>query len=399
MSTAGALGTTNAACDVLIQGAGIGGLTLGIALQQRGYKIQIVERAAELTEVGAGIWMAANPMQVFARLGFAERVIEAGWPVRVLRLQDSKFGGILTTDMSLIAKQYGFETIALHRAVLQRLLFDQLQADPVRFGCEAESVTQSGDQLFVNLSDRSSCAASILVGADGLNSAIRRMAGLGGEKRYSGSSSYRAIARGARILPAEAGHEAHEIWAKGCRIGFSKINADDYYWYMTFDAPDGESSSASQRKVHAETLFRSHFPQWIGLLETTSPDDILRTDLSDLKPLSQWSSGRIGLIGDAAHATTPNLGQGGAMAVEDALTLADTFKEAGLNNTAWKRFAQIRRRKVDWIVSTSWSIGKICHVGNPLLRLLRNTALKMTPESVTQKQMQRICTLPCESGH
>jgi 2-polyprenyl-6-methoxyphenol hydroxylase-like FAD-dependent oxidoreductase len=385
-------------CDVLIQGAGIGGLTLAIALQQRGYKVKLVERADGLTEVGAGIWMAANPMQVFSRLGFAEKIIEAGWAVKLVRLQDWKSGNIQTTNMSQIAKEYGFETIALHRVVLQRLLFEQLEADSVRFGCEVKSVSQSGDQVFASLSDRSSCAAAILVGADGFNSQMRLMAGLGGVKRYSGSSSYRAIARGAHPLPAEAEHEAHEIWAKGCRVGFSKINTDDYYWYMTFDAPAGEASSASEIRTHAETLFRTYFPQWIGLLQNTRAQDILRTDISDLKPLTQWSSGRIGLIGDAAHATTPNLGQGGAMAVEDALTLADSFRELGLNEAAWKRFEQLRRKKVVWTVATSWSIGKICHLGNPLFRSLRNIALKKTPDSVTQKQIQRIYSLESTSG-
>jgi 2-polyprenyl-6-methoxyphenol hydroxylase-like FAD-dependent oxidoreductase len=393
MSTARVQEETKAHCDVLIQGAGIGGLTLAIALQQRGYKVKLVERADGLTEVGAGIWMAANPMQVFSQLGFAEKIIEAGWAVKLLRLQDWKSGDIQTTNMPQIAREYGFETIALHRGVLQRLLFEQLQADSVRFGCEVKSVTQSGDQVFASLSDGSSCAAAIFVGADGFNSQMRLMAGLGGVKRYSGSSSYRAIARGAHLLPADAEHEAYEIWAKGCRVGFSKINTDDYYWYMTFDAPAGEASSASEIRTHAERLFRTYFPQWIGLLEKTRTQDILMTDISDLKPLRQWSSRRIGLIGDAAHATTPNLGQGGAMAVEDALVLADAFKKLGLNEAAWKHFEQFRRKKVDWTVSTSWSIGKICHLGNPLFRSLRNIALKKTPDSVTQKQVQRIYSL------
>jgi len=370
---------------------------LAIALQQHGYKVKLVERSAGLVEVGAGIWMAANPMQVFARLGFAEKIIEAGWTVKLLRLQDWKSGDIQTTNMSQIAKEYGFETIALHRGVLQRLLFEQLEANSVHFDCEVKSVTQSDDQVFASLSDGSSCAAAIIVGADGFNSQIRRIAGLGGVKRYSGSSSYRAIARGAHLLPAEAEHEAYEIWAKGCRVGFSKINADDYYWYMTFDAPVGEASSASEIRTHAERLFRNYFPQWIGLLQNTRTQDILRTDISDLKPLRPWSSGRIGLIGDAAHATTPNLGQGGAMAVEDALALADAVDELGLNEAAWKRFEQRRRKKVDWTVSTSWSIGKICHLGNPLFRSLRNIALKKTPDSVTQKQVQRIYSLESTS--
>lgn len=162
---------------------------------------------------------------------------------------------------------------------------------------------------------------------------------------------------------------------------------------MTFDAPAGEASSASKMRAHAGTLFRTYFPQWIGLLLKTRTEDILRTDISDLKPLSQWSVGRIGLIGDAAHATTPNLGQGGAMAVEDALALAESFEQCGLNESAWKRFEQHRRKKVDWTVSTSRSIGKICHIRNPVFRLLRNVALKKTPASVTQKQVQRLYSL------
>jgi 2-polyprenyl-6-methoxyphenol hydroxylase-like FAD-dependent oxidoreductase len=246
-------------CDVLIQGAGIGGLTLAIALEQRGYKVQLVERSSRLTETGAGIWMAPNPLQVFSRLGFAERIIEAGWRIELLRLQDSKSGDLQITKMSEISKQFGFETIALHRGVLQRVLHAQLQYNPVRFGCEIQSINQSGGLLFTNLSDGTSVTAAIVVGADGFNSQIRRMAGLGGEKRYSGSSSYRAIARDACVLTPEAGHEAYEIWSAGCRVGFSKINAADCYWYMTFDAPPGETSSADGGELMPRHCFAPTF--------------------------------------------------------------------------------------------------------------------------------------------
>ena len=388
---------SSANCDVLIQGAGIAGLTLAIVLQQRGHRVELIERSSGITEIGAGIWMAPNPMQVFSRLGFAGKIIEAGWGVELLRLQDSKSGDLQITNLSKISKEFGFETIALHRGVLQRLLYEQLQEKSVRFGCEVQSVNQSGEQVFANLSDGSSVVAAILVGADGFNSQIRRMAGLGGVKRYSGSSSYRAIARGARILAPEFGHEAYEIWSKGCRVGFSKINSDDYYWYMTFDAPAGETSSADKMSTHAETLFRTHFPRWIGLLQKTRPEEILRTDISDLKPLPKWSSGRIGLIGDAAHATTPNLGQGGAMAVEDALALAESFAHAGFNESAWRIFERRRRKKVDWTVTTSWSIGKVCHTGNRLFRFVRNFVLKKIPESVSQKQVQRMYNIEAPS--
>ncbi|HEY4359096.1 MAG TPA: FAD-dependent monooxygenase [Acidobacteriaceae bacterium] len=379
--------------DILIQGAGIGGLTLAIALQQRGYSVKIVERSETLSEVGAGIWMAANPMQVFDQLGIAENVTAAGWMVKRLRLQDYRGFDIQVTDMSAVAKLFGFETVALHRSVLQKVLFEQLPADTVLFGTEVKALSQDKESVSVQLADGSRVRARVVVGADGINSRIRSHLSLGGEKRYSGYSSYRAIAKRARLLPAESDHEAYEIWGEGCRVGFSKINADDYYWYMTFDSPAGETRSVEQMRSHAGSLFKTFFPQWGGLLEYTSPEEILRTDISDLKPLKKWSSGRVGLIGDAAHATTPNLGQGGAMAVEDALALAKSFQEVGLSEAAFERFEQRRRDKVNWAVSTSWTIGKMCHIKNPIVRSLRNAVLMYSPKSVSRKQIVKLYSI------
>ena len=386
--------TPNAASvDVLIQGAGIGGLCLAIALQQRGHSVLVVERLNGLSQAGAGIWMAANPMQVFDFLGFADKVVEAGWVIETLRLEDFNGSTIQTTDMSEISKAFVFETIALHRSALHRILYQQLSSQTVLFGREVQSFVEEEDHVSLRLSDDSTYTAKVVIGADGLSSSIRTMAGLAGEKRYSGSSSYRAIARGASILPTEASHDAYEIWAKGCRVGFSRINPSDHYWYLTFDAPAGEQMSPVERQTHARSLFRSFFPQWIGLLDHTHSDEILRTDISDLKRLPRWSSGRIGLLGDAAHATTPNLGQGGAMAVEDAYVLAEVFDQEGFNQAALQKFEQRRRNKVDWTVSTSWSIGRLCHIGNPLGRRIRNALLKLTPKSVSRKQIEKLYSL------
>ena len=119
--------------NVLIQGAGIGGLTLGIAMIRKGYTVRIVERASGLSEVGAGIWMAANPMQVFDRLGFAEKITAAGWAVHRITLQDYQGAVLQASDLSAVAKLFGFETVALHRAVLQRVLSEQLPSNVVIF--------------------------------------------------------------------------------------------------------------------------------------------------------------------------------------------------------------------------------------------------------------------------
>jgi len=379
--------------DVLIQGAGIGGLTLAIALLQKGYTVRVVERTRGLSEIGAGIWMAANPMQVFDRLGFAEKITAAGWMVHRITLQDYNGEILQVADLSEVSRLFGFETVALHRSVLQRVLFEQLPSGVVVFGAEVKSLVQNKDSVSLQLTDSTSINAKVVVGADGIHSRIRQLASLGGEKRYSGSSSYRAIARGTRLLSPELDHDAYEVWGKGCRVGFSKINATDYYWYMTFDSAPEKSYSPEERKTHAEKLFRGFFPQWIGLLENTRVDEILQTDISDLKRLPTWSSGRISLIGDAAHAATPNLGQGGAMAIEDAYSLTHAFQQAGLNGQAFDLYEKQRRAKVDWTVSTSWSIGRICHFKNPVLRTLRNGILKKALSGHSEKQLRKLYSI------
>jgi|SRR6185312_5121580 len=379
--------------DVLIQGAGIGGLTLAIALMQRGYTVRIVERASGLSEVGAGIWMAANPMQIFDRLGFAEKIMTAGWAIHRITLQDYNGDTLQASDLSAVAKLFGFETVALHRSVLQRVLSEQLPSDVISFGTEVKSLSQSADTVSVLLTDGSSIKAKIVVGADGLHSQMRNFASLGGTMRYSGSSSYRAMAKGSNLLPPELDHDAYEIWGKGCRLGFSKIGIDDYYWYMTFDSEQGKSFSPTDRRAHAESLFREFFPKWITLLENTASEAILQTDISDLKSLQSWSSDRIGLIGDAAHATTPNLGQGGAMAVEDAYALTNAIEEVGLNKSAFELYEKRRREKVNWTVSTSWNIGRMCHWKNPVLRSLRNLAVRKMLSSGGEKQIRKLYSI------
>lgn len=376
--------------DVLIQGAGIGGLTLAIAMFQKDYAVRIVERASGLSEIGAGIWMAANPMQIFDRLGFAEKITAAGWMVHRITLEDYNGDILQASDLSAIAKLFGFETVALHRAVLQRVLSQQLPSGIVTFGTEVKNFTQSADAVSVLLTDGSRMNAKIVVGADGIHSRIRQLASLGGTTRYSGSSSFRAIARGAHLLSPELNHDAYEIWSKGCRLGFSKINADDYYWYMTFDSAPNKSLSPPATQAHAESLFRKFFTRWAPLLENTRPGDILKTDISDLKRLHAWSSDRIGLIGDAAHATTPNLGQGGAMAIEDAYSLTNAVEKVGLTGKAFKLYEKQRREKVDWTVSTSWNIGRLCHIKNPVMRALRNAVLRKALSSGGEKQIRKL---------
>src|SRR6202000_1947689 len=139
--------------DVLIQGAGIGGLTLAIAMFRKGHSVKIVERASGLSEIGAGIWMAPNPMQVFDRLGFAEKITSAGWMIHRLTLQDYNGEILQVSDLSAVSRLFGFETIALHRSLLQKVLCAQLPCGVLNFGTEVKSLIQGTGSVSVLLAD------------------------------------------------------------------------------------------------------------------------------------------------------------------------------------------------------------------------------------------------------
>ncbi|AKU98956.1 Salicylate hydroxylase [Labilithrix luteola] len=378
--------------DVLVQGAGIGGLTLAVAAVKKGLSVKVVERSPGLSEIGAGIWMAPNPMQVFRHLGLDEKIRAVSWPIRRLSLRDHTGSALQDVALDEVARDFGFELQATHRARLQRVLFDALPAGTVEFGSEIVECRQDAHSVVSTSSGGASVRSRLLVGADGLNSRVREWVFRSAEKRYSGTSSYRAITVLEEDLLGDD-HASIEVWAPGCRLGCSRISAREYYWYLTFDAPQAERTSPEQNWAHAKELCERFFPRLVMLVDRCEPADVIRTDISDLRTIPVWHEARIGLLGDAAHATTPNLGQGGAQAVEDAWVLAEELSTHGLFPEALDAYQRRRAAKTQWVASTSWQIGKLCHIENPVLRWLRNTSLRGAPKSYQTKQWQRLYTL------
>ena len=378
--------------DVLIQGGGIGGLSLAAFLQRKGYVVEVVERSLKLSEIGAGIWMAPNPLQAFKKIGLDEVIVKNSWPVNAIEVSDHKGRVISHMNLEIFKKEFGYYTMAIYRGRLQQILFDFLAPGTVIFGVKVHSWKQISEGLEVQLSNGQKIQTKLLIGADGLHSEIREKLFPESEKRYSGSSSYRAIVDLQEDIHPH-GHLSREIWAPGCRLGFSRISATSYYWYLTFDSVASEKTSAVENFKHAQSLAEKYFSKYKMLIERADPQSIIRTDISDLKPLKDWRQGRVGLIGDAAHATTPNLGQGGAQAVEDAGALAEEICSYGLTEQALRSFIERRQEKARWIVNTSWSYRVFCHLRSPVSRSLRNILFWVLPKAVTRQQLRKIYRL------
>jgi 2-polyprenyl-6-methoxyphenol hydroxylase-like FAD-dependent oxidoreductase len=301
-------------------------------------------------------------------------------------------GSILQTiDLHAVEQRYGFATIAIHRARLHDALLGELAEGTLHLGKACRQIEQDAQSARVQFADGSAAHGSVVLAADGIRSGVRRQLFPNAQLRYSGQSSYRAIVRA--TLPPELEKGGQEIWGRGCRFGFSSIGGGEVYWYATLDAPPGVTESTAQAKAQLQELF-APFPAPVAdLIAAAAAGQLIRTDMYDLPPIPTWHQGRVALLGDAAHATTPNLGQGGAQAIEDAWVLAESLMRYAEPEQAFAAYQRVRQAKTTMIVNRSWQLGKLAHLKNPLGRALRNALMRGAPPSVGQKQFDTLYTL------
>lgn len=377
---------------VAIVGGGIGGLTLAIALRKRGLEAQVYEAAPELRAAGAGIWVPPNAMQVLGRLGVAEAVLREGASLERAEIRDFRGGVLQVADFGAAARRFGYPTVAIHRGRLQRVLLDHLPGDAVLAGRECTGVTPGGGRAAARFADGSEAEGEVVVGADGADSRVREALFPGTGLRYSGQSSYRAVVE--HQLPDGFDGVGWEVWGPGRRFGFSSIGGGEVYWYATLDARAGERDAGPAETRRRLDALAGDFPAPVPeLVAATGAERMIRTDMYDLPRLPAWHRGRAVLLGDAAHATTPNLGQGGAQAMEDAWVLAEQLASHSQPEDAFAAYQRIREPKARMVVDRSRQVGHIAHLRNPLARGLRNVMLRITPASVGQRQMEALYTL------
>jgi len=373
---------------VTIVGAGIGGLTAAIALQRKGVRVQLIERVAELKPVGAGITLQSNAVQALDRIGLAESARQSGAVMQQVSIRLQNEQTITQIDLKQLAAELGQPNVCIHRGLLQQLLIDALEDTELRTGVEVESWEEHHDSISLQLTDGTEHRCDALIGADGLRSKTR--ARLWGDVplRSAGYTSWRGICPNRGLVPN--GH-AVESWGSGQRFGYLPVDSTCVYWFAT-DATSNESIS---KEVDKNRLI-SRFIQWhqpiAKILGRTNSADIVGTDILDLHPFRPWGRGPVTLLGDAAHAMTPNLGQGGGQAIEDAVTLA-TWLESAENVDHWLRSYERRRyHRTRQFVNRSRLLGYIAQGNSGLLRSVRNGLFRWMPASINHAQMRRMLT-------
>jgi 2-polyprenyl-6-methoxyphenol hydroxylase-like FAD-dependent oxidoreductase len=366
---------------IVIAGAGIGGLTLGCALARAGQPFQIIERSERLRPAGAGIALSANALRALSYIGLDDVVRAAGHELSVAAICDPHGRAIIETPVRAIVPG---GTIALERERLHRAL-QQALGVPVSLGRAVSGYESLADEVRVYIDGGETIEADLLIGADGLHSAVRRA--MRGEEalRYSGQTSWRAIVDEVDLVESD---RFTESWGAGERFGIVPLGGRRVYWFAVIDAPQGGRDVGDPRDA-----LRARFAGWHApideLLAATRPEAIIRTDIYDRQPINRWTDGRAALLGDAAHPMTPNVGMGGGQAIEDAVVLAEAIAGEATIEAALARYEAKRMARANSFVNRSYRVGQVAHLRARPLRWLRDRALQLIPTGIIARAMAR----------
>ena len=368
-----------------IIGAGIGGLTTALMLKQKGPNVNIFESSAEIKPVGAGIILANNAMQVLRKLGLQDEIEKAGNMISYMKITDPQLKNISVVDLTEYEKKYGVHNIAIHRGELQEILANAIGSDNIKLSKRLSKIEKA--KLFkLTFEDGSTMESKFVIGADGIKSVVRNQLFDESTLRNANQICWRGICE--MDLPKNYHNELNEAWGKGKRFGFVKISAKKVYWYGLTN-----SKNVKTDQVNLTGLFEEFHIDILNIISSTLREQIIISDIVDLKPIDKWQKGNVCLIGDAAHATTPNLGQGACQAIEDAYVLGKLLDNGIAIGDAFKKYEDIRRKKAHTIVNTSWSIGKMAHIENGVGIWLRNFVMKNLLNSANKKQMDMVFDL------
>lgn len=369
-----------------IIGAGIGGLTIAIALEKEGITTHVFEQTSEIKPVGAGIIIANNAMQVYKKLGLKAEIEKNGNPISSMNVIDLKFRPISKINLNYFEEKYGVQNIAIHRGKLQMLLASKLKQGTLNLGHKLNKIEKISQGFQLEFNNGKHKQSEILIGADGLNSTVRNQLFKSGQIRNSYQVCWRGIAK--FELPKEFQNELNEVWGNKDRFGFVKIDNEHVYWYAVKSFKNKNLFLVED----IEQYFENYHSIIKELLKLTPKKSIHTAILEDLRPINEWYKENVCLLGDAVHATTPNLGQGACQAIEDAYILSKCLSTYEVNK-AFDEYQKLRIIKAHQVVKTSWNIGKVAHWENPLAIALRNGLMKLMPEKMNRKQSEKIFEL------
>jgi 2-polyprenyl-6-methoxyphenol hydroxylase-like FAD-dependent oxidoreductase len=359
---------------IVIQGAGITGLVLAGLLERRGLDYRLVERTMQMYAVGAGIVLQRNALEVLDRLH------EADFDAVSTPIEQMLIGSAEEPVLQALSLDHASRARGVHRGDLQQFLLQQIDPARLCLGTSVESWKDRQTRLDVTLSSGECLRADVLVGADGIASGVRRSLSGAPRVRDSGQWCARTVVAG-----RPTGADAWEIHAGRHRLGVVPLAGErSYVFWVRSHHPD---ECIPQEDIEASV--RSLGPLGGAVAALFTPrQSWLQHPLTDI-PIS-WGRGRVVLVGDAAHALTPNLGQGAALGIEDAYVLAGLLGVDGPHaSRPAEQLRRLRHARVSSVRRISYLMGKVAHLENPRLCRLRSRLLKATSPARSRRRLSQ----------
>jgi 2-polyprenyl-6-methoxyphenol hydroxylase-like FAD-dependent oxidoreductase len=371
--------------SAVVVGGGIGGLTAAVALRQVGWRVTVLERAARFGEIGAGITLMSNGLRCLDAIGLGEAVRGSGLPMLAIGMRTAagRWLSRIDGDGAGLEARMGTTALTIHRAELHKILRDALPPAALIAGVTTTGIHGGADGepaevRFRHQDQDALLRAELVVGADGVHSWVRAQRWPDAPAPvYSGSTTWRAV-----TTPSSAAvTEMSLSWGQGTEFGVMPLVDGRTYWYAAANAAEGQRSPDELGEL------RRRFGTWHEPIPTalahTQPQAVLHHDIYWLPKLDCYHRGSVVLLGDAAHAMTPNLGQGGGQALEDAIVLAAAVTRTGDVATALAHYDQERRARTQAMslaATRQLRFGQQLH--KPVAVAMRNTVVALTPDRI-----------------
>ena len=358
----------------LIVGAGIGGLSAGIALRQAGWNVRIFERASSPRELGFGLSVAPNAIAALGELGVADIVLARGFaPTRgEVRRMD---GTVLKRAEFPPPEALGGRMVIALRPALHGALLDAVGVDAITLANEATDFTLNGDRVTLHMADGSTADGDLLVGADGTGSMVRKaLHPSEPPPRDSGLIAVRGAAHGAVYHLGD--NSAIYYLGPGVESAIVRASETGIYWFLSLArelVPPGMRDPAAI-VAHMSPRFDATFRAI-----TPATDDLRVDDLVDRDPIPFWGRGVVTLLGDAAHPVLPHTGQGAAQAIVDAVALGNASRGASTVERALRGYEGDRRKKTARLLAQGRRTARMMKTTNPVACWLREIAIRAMP--------------------
>ncbi|MDQ9888040.1 FAD-dependent urate hydroxylase HpxO [Acinetobacter pittii] len=337
--------------NVVIIGAGMGGLTTGIALKKFGHQVRIFEQTEKILPVGAAISLWSNGVKCLNYLGLTDKIAKLGGQMDDLAYVDGLTGDVMTQFSLLpLIEEVGQRPYPVARADLQNMLMDEFGRDQIYLGKKMVRLEDKADYVEVHFADGSSTQADLLIGADGTHSLTRTyVLGQQVQRRYAGYVNWNGLVEISEDLaPAQ---QWTTYVGEGKRASLMPVADGKFYFFLDVPLPAGLDNNRDEYKK----LLKQYFVDWCQpvqqLIERLDPQKTNRVEIHDIEPFTQFYKGRVVILGDAAHSTTPDIGQGGCQAMEDAIYLARSLQINTLGvEDALRRYQNKRNERANELV-------------------------------------------------